>query len=91
MKSSRSRKRGRADICEQFGKAIRARRQELGITQEDLAAKAEIHRTYIGDIERGARNVALRNIEKLAAALELTVAELFVSYAVGEERSRRRR
>ncbi len=87
---TRSRKRGRADICEQFGKAIRARRLELGITQEELAAKAQVHRTYVGDIERGARNVALRNIEKLAAALELTVPALFASYAIGERPSARR-
>ena len=53
-------------------------------SQEDLAAKSEIHRTYIGDIERGARNVALRNIEKLAASLELSVSQLFVLYRIGD-------
>lgn len=83
MKSRRSRKRPDADICTQFGDAIRARRAELGLTQEVLAAKAGIHRTYIGDVERGARNVALRNVEKLAAALELSVPELFTRYRIG--------
>lgn len=83
MKSRRSRKRLAADICARFGDAIRARRAELGLTQEALADKAGIHRTYIGDVERGARNVALRNVEKLATALDLSVPELFSRYRIG--------
>lgn len=70
-------RRGPADIRERFGDAVRRRREELGLTQEDLADKAEIHRTYLSDIERGSRNVSLINIEHLATALDLSIAELF--------------
>ena len=69
-------------VCRAFGQAVRARRNELGLTQEDLAAAAQINRTYIGDIERGARNVALTNIVRLAHALKLTVPEFFARYPI---------
>jgi transcriptional regulator with XRE-family HTH domain len=49
---------------------------EIGITQEQLASAAGINRSYVGDIERGARNVALSNLKKLADALELELHEL---------------
>ena len=70
-------KRARLDIRERFGDAVRKRREELGLTQEDLAEKAAIHRTYLSDIERGSRNVSLINIERLAAALGMHISELF--------------
>jgi DNA-binding XRE family transcriptional regulator len=52
---------GRAGLTsrERFGFAVRARREELGLIQEDLAEKAGIHRTYLSDIERGSRNVSI--------------------------------
>ena len=52
--------------------------EELGLTQEDLAEKAGIHRTYLSDIERGTRNLSLLNIERLADALHLRLSELFL-------------
>lgn len=64
-------------IQERFGDAVRARREELSLTQEDLAEKAKIHRTYLSDVERGTRNLSLINIERLAAALSLSISELF--------------
>ena len=70
-------RRAKADIRERFGYAVKVRREELGLTQEDLAEKAGIHRTYLSDIERGARNVSLLNIERVAAALTLPISELF--------------
>jgi transcriptional regulator with XRE-family HTH domain len=70
-------KRHPADIRERFGDGVRARREELGMTQEDLAGKAAIHRTYLSDIERGTRNPSLVNIERLANALALPISELF--------------
>jgi transcriptional regulator with XRE-family HTH domain len=70
-------KKGKADIRERFGFAVKTRREELGLIQEDLAEKAGIHRTYLSDIERGGRNVSLINIERLAEALALSIAELF--------------
>jgi transcriptional regulator with XRE-family HTH domain len=65
------------DIRERFGFAVKARREELGLTQEDLAERAAIHRTYLSDIERGTRNVSVVNIELLARALGLSMSELF--------------
>jgi transcriptional regulator with XRE-family HTH domain len=72
------RRRPAPDIRERFGFAVRTRREELGLTQEDLAAKAGIHRTYLSDIERGSRNVSLINIERIAAALSLPISGLFL-------------
>ncbi len=69
-------RRGKANICERFGYAVKSRREEMGLTQEDLADKAGIHRTYLSDIERGARNVSLVNIERLSFALVLPMSEL---------------
>jgi transcriptional regulator with XRE-family HTH domain len=71
------RKKSQPDIRERFGLAVKLRRQELGLTQEDLADKARIHRTYLSDVERGARNLSLINIERLAIALLLPISELF--------------
>jgi CheY-like chemotaxis protein/DNA-binding XRE family transcriptional regulator len=59
-----------------FGSAVKARRWELGISQEELADRAGLHRTYISDVERGARNLSLESIDKLARALELSVSAL---------------
>jgi len=70
-------RRGKGDIRERFGFAVKARREELALTQEDLAERAGIHRTYLSDCERGTRNVSLVNVERLARALEITLAELF--------------
>lgn len=70
-------KRSTPDIRERFGFAVKVRREELGLTQEDLAHKAGIHRTYLSDIERGSRNLSLFNIERVAAALSLPISELF--------------
>ena len=71
------RKAPKADIRERFGFAIKTRREELSMTQEDLADIAGIHRTYLSDIERGTRNVALLNIELLASSLKMHIWELF--------------
>jgi transcriptional regulator with XRE-family HTH domain len=51
--------------------------EEPGLTQEDLADRAGIHRTYLSDVERGSRNICLLNIERVAAALSLPLSELF--------------
>lgn len=67
-----------------FGTSVRVWRNRLGISQEELAARAGLHRTYICDVERGARNVTLRSIEKLAQALEISVPSL-LSYERGPD------
>ena len=65
------------DIRARFGKAVRKRRNKLGVSQEAFADLCELDRTYIGGIERGERNVALINIEKIARALRIPLNELF--------------
>jgi transcriptional regulator with XRE-family HTH domain len=59
-----------------LGRAIRKRRLDLGLSQEKLAERADLHWTYIGGIERGERNVSLMNIVKIANALKSRVSEL---------------
>jgi predicted transcriptional regulator len=76
------RRKASDDIRIRFGIAVRKRRSELDISQEELAARAELHRTYIADIERGTRNVALINIGKIAKALELRIGDLMNRYEV---------
>ena len=59
-----------------FAANLRATRKERGISQEELADLAGLHRTYVGSIERGERNVSIDNIERLATALHLDVVDL---------------
>lgn len=67
------------DLKSLLGTAIRNKRNELGISQEELADRAGLHRTYISDIERGARNLSLESINKLAQALEISIGALFLN------------
>lgn len=60
-----------------FGENIRARRLEIGLSQEELADLAGLHRTYIGAIERGERNVSFVNILRISRALGVQPSELF--------------
>jgi transcriptional regulator with XRE-family HTH domain len=60
-----------------FGDRVRVLREQIGLSQEALAAKAGIHRTYMGGVERGERNICLRNIVRIAAALGVPPRELF--------------
>ena len=73
------------ELKRNFGGAIKAKRSEMGLSQEDLAVRAGLHRTYISDVERGVRNLSLESIEKLARALELSVSGLFEKQAGGED------
>jgi transcriptional regulator with XRE-family HTH domain len=59
-----------------FGERVRAIRERLGMSQEALAAGTRLHRTYIGSVERGERNLSLRNIVRLAEALGVDPGEL---------------
>jgi len=65
------------DILVRFGTRVRELRSQCGWSQEEFALECDLDRTYKGGIERGERNLALRNIVKIALALEITVAELF--------------
>ncbi len=75
------------DVRSSFAVSVKARRHHLGITQEELAWRAGLHRTYITDIERGARNLSLHSIEKLARALQSSIAELFALPAASPDSS----
>ena len=68
----------RNEILIQFGKTIQSLRKARKISQEKLAEKAGLHRTYIGMIERAEKNVTLINIQKIAKALNVKINELFV-------------
>lgn len=69
----------KGDVLSQFGRAVKAMRNGLGMSQEELAWRAGLHRTYVSDVERGARNLSLESIEKLARALETSISHLFLS------------
>ena len=60
-----------------FGMYVRMLRHSLGLTQEEVAFRADIHVTYLSGIERGRRNPSLKNIRAVAGALEVHVSELF--------------
>ena len=62
-----------------FGTAVRALREERGYSQEELAERANLHRNYVGGVERGERNIGLENIVKLARALSVRTKDLFES------------
>jgi transcriptional regulator with XRE-family HTH domain len=61
---------------ERFGARLRAERERLGVSQEELADRAGLHRTYVGGVERGERNLGLLNVLRLARALNITPATL---------------
>ncbi len=64
-------------LLKAFGNRIRHIRTEQGISQEKLAEKAGLHRTYIGMIERGEKNITLLNIIKISSALNIDLKNLF--------------
>jgi transcriptional regulator with XRE-family HTH domain len=64
------------EILVKFGKKVREERKKLGYSQEVLAEKAGVHRTYIGMIERGEKNITLANIQKVSKALKIKISEL---------------
>ncbi len=65
------------NIKQALGKRIKTLRNEIGFSQEELAARAGIDRTYITSVECGRRNISIINIEKIAIALEVTLSKLF--------------
>jgi transcriptional regulator with XRE-family HTH domain len=65
------------EILIKFGEKVREVRKKKGLSQEELSFKADLHRTYIGMIERAEKNITLLNIEKIANALEVSIKDLF--------------
>jgi transcriptional regulator with XRE-family HTH domain len=65
------------NILVDFGSVVRAERKKQGLSQEELAERADMHRTYIGMIERAEKNITLINMHKIADALGLGLSDLF--------------
>jgi transcriptional regulator with XRE-family HTH domain len=65
------------DIKKEFGDRLRVLRKERQLSQEDLALKCGLDRTYLGGVERGERNISLLNIHKIASALGVSPKDLF--------------
>lgn len=65
------------DICLRFGNKVKELRQKKFLSQEKFAELVGIHRTYVSSLELGKRNVSLKNIEKIANALECEIKDLF--------------
>lgn len=64
-------------ILKKFGEVVREKRLEQNLSQEQLAQAANLHRTYIGMIERAEKNVTLSNIAKIASALNIEIKDFF--------------
>ena len=77
-------------IEKRFGERVRELRLARGLSQEELAFKAGMHRTYLGGIERGERNPALKNISAIAEALGISLSTLFAFRDQRAGRSKRR-
>ena len=65
------------DFLLRMGIVLKQLRRQRGLTQEELAAKAALHRTYISDVERGARNLSITCLRRLSNALETPLSEIF--------------
>lgn len=69
---------GKRTARELLANNLRRLRAERGLSQEDLAFEANLHRTFVAHVERGARNISIDNIEKLASALKMQLHELLM-------------
>lgn len=65
------------DIRIEFGEKVRKERKQQGLTQEELAHRAHLHFTYIGQVERGKRNPSLINIHRIVRALHISISQIF--------------
>src|SRR5262249_29842692 len=75
------------DVKKGFGAEVRRRRNDLGWSQEDLADRADLHRTYVSDVEAGKRNPSLQSMQRLAVALGASIGTVFGSVEGMTERS----
>jgi len=62
------------------GSRVRELRRHLKISQEELAARANLHRNYVGSVERGERDIGITSVGRLAAALGVSIAEFFTPF-----------
>lgn len=68
------------EVLIKFGKKVRTIRIKLGLSQEKLASRAGVHRTYIGMIERAEKNITLENIQKVCRALNIKMGDFFSGF-----------
>ncbi|MBF9435247.1 MULTISPECIES: helix-turn-helix domain-containing protein, partial [Mycobacteroides] len=73
-----------SDATREFGRRVAERRHELGISQEKAAEAIGVHWTYLGQVERGRRNVTLLNIVKIAAGLGMDAGQLVTGLPLSE-------
>lgn len=73
------------NFLKSVGKRIAALRKQKGMSQETLASKTDLHRTYVGYIEQGKRDPSIGNLHKITRALDTTIEELFADFAVVAE------
>lgn len=64
-------------LSQEFGKVIQNLRKEKGLSQEELGFRSNLHRTYIGMIERGEKNITLENIDRLSKGLDISMKTIF--------------
>ncbi len=77
-------------LAQRFGELVRRLRKEKGYSQEEFAFRVGLHRTYMGDIERGEKNVTLATADKLAKGLGLTLAGLLLKMEQDSDESESR-
>jgi len=68
------------EVLIRFGQKVRVERMKLHLSQEELASRAGVHRTYIGMVERAEKNITLENIEKVCKALGLSISDFFTDF-----------
>ena len=69
-----------SDLRSAIGRRIRDLRQRLAISQEELAARADLHRNYVGSVERGERDIGVTAVDQLAGALGVSLSEFFAPF-----------
>lgn len=77
-----------SDLAQITGQRIRMHRQRLGLTQEELAERAGLHNTYIGQVERGEKNLTLNSLEKILKALDIPLCRFFEYLDASEDYKR---
>lgn len=68
------------ELPQTVGRRVRSLRQQLGVSQEELAARAGLHRNYVGSVERGERDIGIVAVAKLATALGVSLADFFAPF-----------
>lgn len=76
VRKSTNMRKAPENLLDSLSENIKSKRKKLGISQEELAHRCGLHRTYVGAVERGERNVTLSSLEALAAALETSSSDL---------------